>query len=78
MRALAARVTGRAYIFMSPYPGLDVPVSVQAWGHQLKTGSAADPTIDAFIAEHRQQGPEPGAPCSGGVTRTGTEPFQPK
>jgi hypothetical protein len=23
---------------LSPYPGLDQPLSVQSWGHRLKTG----------------------------------------
>jgi hypothetical protein len=60
---------------MSPYPGLDAPVSLQAWGYQLKLGAATDPRIDQFITALRiKAAPEPGAACSGGVTATGTTP----
>ena len=69
--ALAAKVRDRSYLFLSPYPGLDVPVSVQAWGYQLKVSSAADPRIDGFIQSYRMTATlEPNAPCSGGTTAT--------
>jgi hypothetical protein len=75
IEALAKRVDGRNYMLMSPYPGLKSPISVQAWGLQLAVDSATAPAIDEFIKARRQQGPEPGAPCSGGVTGTGTNPI---
>jgi len=54
---------------------LDRPISLQAWGLQLKVDSPADPRIDQFIQEFRiSAAPEPGATCSGGVTATGTTP----
>ena len=60
---------------MSPYPGQDSPIAVQAWGYQLKADSATDGRIDEFIRSFRQgAAPEPGAACSGGITATGTEP----
>lgn len=75
VQALAAKVKGVDYMLMSPYQGLDQPISVQAWGYQLKTDSASDPRIDQFIAAARiKPAPEPGATCSGGVTATGTAP----
>lgn len=64
--ALAARVQGKPYTMMSPYPGLDQPISLQSWGYQLKLGSAADPRIDRFISglhNNRKYTPEFGAPC---------------
>lgn len=73
----AARVTGPAldtlkakvgvpYTVMSPYPGLDQPISLQSWGHQLKLSDANDPRIDEFITALRINAnthPEPGASC---------------
>lgn len=63
---LAARVTNRPYTVMSPYPGLDQPISLQSWGFQLKVSDPQDPRIDQFITALRQNQattPEPGAPC---------------
>ena len=36
-------------MLMSPYPGLDAPISLQAWGYQLKVDNADDGRIDEFI-----------------------------
>ncbi|GAA2069315.1 hypothetical protein GCM10009722_36550 [Williamsia deligens] len=51
--ALARRVTGVDHMLMSPYPGLDTPISLQAWGHQLRLDDATDPRIDRFVTETR-------------------------
>jgi hypothetical protein len=73
---LAAKVKGKDYMLMSPYPGLDKPISLQAWGLQLKVNSANDPRIDKFITQFRRNASvEPGASCSQGVTVTGTTPL---
>lgn len=78
VEALAARVRNRGYLFMSPYPGLDAPVSLQAWGYQLKVASAGDPQVDQFIQTFRIKASlEPGAPCTNGVTSTGMTPVEP-
>jgi hypothetical protein len=75
---LAARVKGIPYLFMSPYPGLDAPISLQAWGYQLKLDNASDKRIDDFIGALRiNASVEPGASCSGGITDTGTIPVDP-
>ncbi|WP_144118699.1 DUF3105 domain-containing protein [Catellatospora sichuanensis] len=75
VRALAAKVSGRDYLMLSPFPGQDAPISLQAWGYQLKVESAADPRIDFFVNAARQNaGPEIGAPCSGGTRETGELP----
>ncbi|MEV0456385.1 DUF3105 domain-containing protein [Catellatospora methionotrophica] len=75
VRALAAKVTGRDYLMLSPYPGQDAPISLQAWGYQLKVDRADDPRVDFFITAARQNAaPEVGAPCSGGTRETGELP----
>lgn len=64
---LADKVDGKAYMMMSPYPGLDKPVSLQSWGHQLKVDSPDDERINQFIAAlrlNRYAYPEVGASCS--------------
>jgi hypothetical protein len=73
--ALAARVHGHDYTLMSPYPGLDAPISLQAWGYRLAVDKADDQRIDEFITAARvSAAAEPGATCSGGNTTTGTTP----
>lgn len=76
--ALAERVNGVDKLFMSPFPDLSTPISVQAWGYQLQLDDANDPRIDEFIRTLRDvAGPEAGlAPCGGSsaVTTTGTTP----
>jgi hypothetical protein len=63
---LKSKVEGQQYMMLSPYPGLDKPVSVQSWGHQLKVDSADDARIDDFVRSLRgnqYQTPEPGGRC---------------
>jgi len=73
---LASKVRDKSFLLMSPYPGLDKPVSLQAWGYQLKVDNASDTRIDAFIDALRQNATqEPQATCSGGITDTGDKPL---
>ena len=63
---LATRVKDQPYTVMSPYPGLDQPISLQSWGHQLKLADPADPRIDQFVTALRRNPythPENGASC---------------
>jgi hypothetical protein len=62
---------------MSPFPELDAPISLQAWGYQLKVDSAGDPRINEFIRALRVNASleGPNARCDGGVTTTGTTPI---
>ncbi|NKQ54911.1 DUF3105 domain-containing protein [Amycolatopsis sp. K13G38] len=63
---LVAKVQGKPYSMISPYPGLDKPISLQSWGHQLKLDSADDQRIDEFITALRANNnttPEIGASC---------------
>jgi len=70
---LAAKVRGKNYLMMSPYPGLKSPISLQAWGYQLKVDKASDKRIGQFVSAYsRTASVEPGATCSGGVLKTGT------
>jgi hypothetical protein len=75
---LAKKVRGNDYMLMSPYPNLDKPISLQAWGFQLKVDNASDKRIDEFIKALRQNATlEAGTPCSSGdgiITETGTTP----
>lgn len=74
--ALAKQVRGKDFVLMSPFPGLDKPVSVQAWGFQLKLDNPGDDRVGKFIKGFaRGASVEGGAPCSGGLTSTGPEPF---
>ena len=61
------------YAVLSPYPGLDAPVVVSAWGAQLKLTGVDDKRLDGFIQKYWQSpdAPEPGAPCTGGVDGPG-------
>lgn len=83
--ALRARVDGQQYMVLSPYPGLDQPVSLQSWGHQLKLTDPADPRIDQFVTALRinpNTHPEFGASCdergaAGGFDRAAPPPYAP-
>lgn len=60
------------YVLVSPYPGLTVPVVASAWNNQVELDGVDDPRLQEFISQFKQspQAPEPGAPCSGGVSTT--------
>ncbi len=73
---LANLVRGRDYVFMSPFPNLDAPISLQAWGYQLKVDRADDERIDRFIRVLRiNASVEPNATCRDGNTQTGDFPI---
>lgn len=75
VETLASKVRGNEYTLMSPFEGLESPISLQAWGYQLAVDDVNDPRIDEFIRALRQNATvEPGATCSGGITATGTTP----
>ena len=51
---------------LSPYAGLDSPISLQSWNHQLKVDSADDKRIKQFadfMTLQRRLHPELGASC---------------
>ncbi|MGW4891315.1 DUF3105 domain-containing protein [Kitasatospora sp. NPDC004240] len=69
VEALAGKVQGKPYTFMSPYPGEQGPITLTAWSTQLVVEKADDPRVDDFLARYVQgpQTPEPGAACTGGL-----------
>jgi hypothetical protein len=85
LNLLKVRVDGKPYSMMSPYPGLDKPISLQSWGHQLKLDKADDPRIDQFITALRSNPngvyPEVGASCDamgpGAFDPSNPPPFDP-
>jgi hypothetical protein len=79
IQSLADRVDGETQMMMSPYPGLDTPVSLQSWGHQLKLDSVDDERIGQFISAlrlNRFAYPEVGASCAS-VPGVGDNAFDP-
>jgi Protein of unknown function (DUF3105) len=63
---LTSLVDGQPYTSLSPYPGLDSPIALQAWAHQLKVDSASDERVTQFLTALRQNRwvyPETGATC---------------
>ena len=66
LQDLVTRVQGQPYTMLSPYPELPAPISLQAWGHQLRVDSVEDSRIDHFIQALRSNpytSPEAGSPC---------------
>ena len=63
---LAALVKGVSHRLMSPYKGLDSPISLQSWDHQLKVSSVTDKRIKQyadFFTQNDAYYPEVGASC---------------
>ena len=66
LTVLKGLVDNQPYTTLTPYPGLDSTVSLQAWAHQLKVDSATDERVKQFITALRQNRwvyPETGATC---------------
>lgn len=72
---LRVRADGKPYMVMSPFPGLDKPVSLQAWGHQLKLDTVNDERIDQFVAALRRNSSV--APENGSCDAMGPGQFDP-
>lgn len=68
LNKLKQTVQGNDYTLLSPYPGLDSPIVLNAWGNQLKIDNASDKRLNEFLKMFVQgkQTPEPGALCSQG------------
>ena len=61
------------YSVISPYQGLGEMMAVSAWGAQLRFVDVDDPAVIQFIDQfwRSADGPEPSAPCTGGVDGPG-------
>lgn len=71
--AQLARITQEStHRLLSPYPNLDSPIVLSAWGVQLRLEEVDDPRLMQFIMKYEQgpTTPEPGAVCSGGTSIT--------
>ncbi|WP_127819000.1 DUF3105 domain-containing protein [Microbacterium sp. CPCC 204701] len=64
-----------SYVVLSPYEGLDSPIVLSSWNHQLKLDSADDERIGQFFEEYwrSQNVPEPGASCTGALDAPGKQ-----
>jgi hypothetical protein len=64
-----------SYVVLSPYEGLDTPIALSNWNHQLELDSADDERIGQFFEEYwrSQNVPEPGALCTGGLDAPGKQ-----
>jgi uncharacterized protein DUF3105 len=73
---LAGMVEGNEKMLMSPFPELDSPISLQAWGYQLKVSDPGDPRIGEFIRALRVNASLEGggARCDGGVSTGASDP----
>ena len=58
------------YALVSPYEGMESPITLSAWGLQLPVEDASDERIAPFLAQYvsGEQTPEPGAACTGGLS----------
>ena len=66
LATLKTLVQGQPFTTLTPYPGLDSTISLQAWAHQLKVDSASDERVKQFVTALRQNRwvyPETGATC---------------
>jgi hypothetical protein len=66
VKTLAKLVTNQPGRLMSPYAGLDSPISVQSWNHQLKLSKASDERLKQFadfFTTNPDYYPEIGASC---------------
>jgi Protein of unknown function (DUF3105) len=66
VETLAELVDGESGRMLSPYAGLDSPVSLQSWNHQLKVDSVDDERIVQFadfLTRNSDFHPEVGASC---------------
>jgi hypothetical protein len=66
VETLTGLVDGVSGRMLSPYEGLDSPISLQSWNHQLKVDSADDERIAQFadlMTRNSDYHPEVGASC---------------
>ncbi|MDE3722434.1 DUF3105 domain-containing protein [Nocardiopsis sp. N85] len=63
------------YLVISPMEGLPTRVVASAWGSQIHLDDPASPALTEYLRGYVQgpDTPEPGAPCSGGISETEAE-----
>ena len=69
VETLQEQVADESYVLLTPYPDLQSPVVLTAWGVQLEVEDADDGRIADFVDTYQQgpQTPELGATCSDGL-----------
>lgn len=62
-----------SYVILSPFEGMDSPITLSAWNTQLKVDAVDDERIGDFFEEYwrSQNVPEPNALCSGAIEGPG-------
>ncbi len=67
---LRAFAEDQLFVLLAPYPGLESPVVLTAWGVQAHVDDTIDPRIPGFIQKYMNgdQAPISNGACSGGVT----------
>ena len=55
------------HVLVTPYAGMDAPITVVAWEHRLELQSVTDPRLRQFVDGYRKAStaPEGGAACTG-------------
>lgn len=55
------------HVLVTPYDGMDSPITLVAWEHRLEVPSASDPRISQFVHDFANgpQAPERGGACRG-------------
>jgi hypothetical protein len=55
------------HVIVSPYAGMDAPITLVAWEHRLELQSVTDPRLKQFVDAYRNAStaPEPGFACAG-------------
>ncbi|MEV7973170.1 DUF3105 domain-containing protein [Cellulomonas sp. NPDC089187] len=69
VETLNTMAEGQSYVLVSPFEGMDAPITITAWGYQLTVDDADDPRLPTFIQKYllNPELAEVGAPCSSGV-----------
>ena len=73
MQNLQTLTRQSGFRLLSPYADIPSPIVISAWGYQLELEQADDPRLKSFIEQYELSplGPEPGAPCTGGLGEPG-------
>ena len=70
VKTLTAYTKNDPYLLLTPINKAPSPITVTAWGYQLKLEKASDSRIKDFINAYQnsKSTPELGAPCQGGIS----------
>ncbi|HEV3226588.1 MAG TPA: DUF3105 domain-containing protein, partial [Acidimicrobiales bacterium] len=55
------------HVLVTPYAGMDAPITLVAWEHRLELQTVSDPRLKQFVDGFRNgaQAPEQGLACAG-------------